>query len=395
MLLIDKKQVAPADIQKVLGVKFDFDKLMKKPLFEINPALVIADPANGLGATKVRQGMEFPAYFRVKLRDGKNVEIRYCTNRTPDLKTHGQTEVYTPKKVYFEGKAEFLNDDQDKAIYYFLHFYNKNSPFREPGLPFEGKPFEYEFQDDVAKADASIAKIVLRTKATQHAMSLAGEQLFIIAKGMRIEGVHEMEEGAVRAKLMEYADAKPQDYLDKANSQVNHIEGLIYDAIDKNIFVIDSGSGVKRWKWAMGSKEGEIIAEFSNNVPDLRRALITHIQQSPGVVNEFLPVLIDTTRLLKAKTNIKSELENVDIMGMLKDADVEHGTVDEPVELDETLTDGVITVLPTNFKEAQDFLGAQGCGKSPALAKQLMDGITAKEITLDNIYEFIYGNKKP
>lgn len=394
MLLIDKKQVSPDDVQKALGVKFDMAKLMKKPLFEINPALVVADPANGLGATKVRQGMEFPAYFRVKLRDGRNVEIRYCTNRTPDLKTHGQTEVYTPKKVYFEGKAEFLSDDQDKAIYYFLHFYNKNSPFREKGLPFEGKPFEYEFQDDVAKADAAIAKIVLRTKATQHAMSLQGEELIIIAKGMRIEGAHELEPSAVRARLMEYADAKPQEYLDKANSQVNHIEGLIYDAIDKNIFVIDSGSGVKRWKWAMGSKEGEVIAEFSNNVPDLRRALITHIQQTPGAITEFLPVLIDTTRLVKAKTNIAKELVDVDVLNMLKDADIEHGTVDEPEELDETLTGGAVTTLPTNFKEAQNLLGQQGCGRSPALAKELMDGITANEITLDNIDDFIYGNKK-
>lgn len=428
MLLVNKKQVSVKEIERLLGVTIPLDKILKKPLFEINPALIKADPDNGLGAVKVRQGMEFPAWFRTRLKSGENVEIRYCTNRTPDVKTHGQTEIFAPKKVPFEGKAEFVRED-DLAVYYYLHFYNEASPFRGSGMEFEGKPFEYAFQNDEAKANAQIAFIELRSKATQHAMTLEGEEMLIIAKGLRngnaraIEGVEAMEPQTVRAHLMQYADAKPKDYLEQANSQVNHIEGLIFDAMDKDVFVLETGGSVNRWIWARGVKKGELIVELAKNSPDHRQALITHIQQTPGVINQFLPVLLETRKAVAAESNINKELAGVDIMGMIRqssaqpvpaapapapvvppvvpyvppvlpidndedelDIDNEFEEVPEPiVNADWGHVPPPVDDLPRNFNDAKAYLGEKIGKKTPALASQLFKGVEDGTITPANV----------
>lgn len=411
MLLIEKKQVSVKDIEKLLGVSIPLDKLLKKPLFEINPANLVKDPDNGPGAVKCRQGIDFPASFRVRLKNGTDVEIRYCTNRTPDLKTHGQTEIYTPKKLPFDGKAEYLSDDQDKAVYYYLHFFNKQSPFRNEGMPFYDKPYEFEFQDDQAKATVQIAAIQLRSKAVAHAASLEGEELLIIAKGMRVVGVHGMDDLMVKAKLMEYAERSPKEYIDKANSQVNHIEGLILDAIDKGVFELVQNSSGKTWKWAMGNKKDQVIVELSNNVQNTPQALITHIQQTPGVVNEFLPSLLDARLQMAAKKNINHELQGVNVLDMVKQSqktesaydgptqpsmlDNFDSSEDEPLDLDDFEQPEVqLGTLPETFKEAQDLLGQKGCSKAPSLAKELMTGIENKTITAENIEDFFVENKK-
>lgn len=436
MLLVNKKQIATKDVGKELGIYIPLDKLLKKPLFEINPALILNDSrANGPGATRVRQGMEFPAEFRVRLKNGEDVEIRYCRNRTPNVKTHGQTEIYTPKKLPFEGKAEFLNDDADKAIYYYLHFFNRQSPFRDEGYPFHNKPWDYEFQDDLEKANLLIAGITLRRKAEAHADSLQGEEMIIIAKGMRIEGIHGLDPVMIKAKLMQYAHDFPKEYLEKSGSTVNHMEGLIRDAMDSNILVMQSTSNSKRWVWDKGPKEGQVIVELSNTIPDFRQALITHIQQTPNAVNEFLPTLINTRTLIAAKSSINSQLQGVDVLGMLKQAkqhqvdDIKEKVFSDMVAggigITRTDTEGVhyvdpmseegsdilnkseeqddqhsgdytgpiITALPATFKDAQAFLGEHIGKKTPALAKKFLEDITNGEIRLDNIHEALEGLK--
>lgn len=402
MLLVDKKQYTPQQIEKVLGITIPLDKILKKPLFEINPANLVNDSRNnGPGAVRVRQGMEFPAVFRVKLSDGNTVEIRYCTNRTPDVKTHGQTEIYTPKKVPFEGKAEFLNDEQDKAVFYYLHFYNRQSPFRGEGFQYEGKPYEYEFQDDIAKANIAIAAIELRSKATYHASQLQGEELLIVAKGMRIDGANELEPEMVRARLMQFADAQPQKYLDMSASTVNHIEGLILDAIDKHILIMDNSAGVKRWRWAVGERKDEVIVELPNSVPNHKEALITHIQQMPGVVNTFIPLLMNARVQLLAKNNITEKAKEVNIMDLLKQESHNAGTSEENereysdwADANTTNHDDVIYRLPATREEASELLGSRGASKAPMTIKQLLDGIKDGTINLENIAVFIAANQK-
>lgn len=407
MLLINKTQVTIGDIEKKLGIRLPVDKILKKPLYEINPALVIPDHHNnGAGAVKCRQGIEFPAYFRVKLKNGEDVEIRYCTNRTPDRTTHGQTEVFSPRKVAFEGKAEFIGDEADKAVYYYLHFYNRQSPFRNTGYQYAGKPFEYEFQDNEAKADASIAMIRLRTEATTHALKLDGEELMIIAKGMKLEGVHGMEPREVKATLMQFADSNPKLYMEKAQSQVNHIIGLIYDAIDKDIFKLENYGGINRWRWALGAKKDELIVELSSNVRDLKEALIMHIQQTPGVVNEFLPVLLNTRLSVAAQNNISQELDGVDVLSMMKGAAAEHaeeGNYEFNDNFDDNENNGTDgddfdsgneeLPLPTEFKQCSPYIKSILGTGDPKLAGKLWNAIKAKEVDELNVGDFLIGIK--
>lgn len=414
MLLINKKQVTISGIEKALNIRIPVDKILKKPLYEINPALVVPDHHNnGAGAVKVRQGIEFPAYFRVKLKTGEDVEIRYCTNRTPDKTTHGQTEVFSPRKVSFEGKAEFIGDEEDKAVYYYLHFYNRQSPFRNKGYQYEGKPFEYEFQDNEAKADAAIAMIKLRTEATTHALNLDGENLMIIAKGMKIDGVHGMEPREVKATLMQFADSNPKLYLEKAQSQVNHIVGLIYDAIDKDIFVLENYGGIHRWRWAVGAKKDELIVELSSNVRDFKEALITHIQQTPGVVNEFLPVLLNARLAVAAQNNITNELQGVNILDMVKGAaetnapmesvtpaansytqpdefiDEEGGNDIDKGGEEEFSDEEAGLPFPTEFKHCSPYIKSIIGTGDPKLAGKLWNAIKAKEVDELNVGDFI------
>lgn len=398
MILVNKKVIERSQLEKVLGIRIPFDKIIKKPLYEINPELIKKDPANGPGATKHRNAMQFPAMFHTTLKDGSNAEIRYCTNATPDPKFMGQTQKYTPKYVDFDDKAEFIPDDADKAVYFWLHFFNKQSPFRKPAVP-----FEYELVDDEGKANDLIAAITLRSKATTHASQLSGEEMRIIAKGMNIAGVKNMDELMIRAQLMQFANDKPAEYLSKAQSQVNHIEGLIRDAIDKEIFVLESIYNAKRWKWGMGVKAGSFIVELSSSIQDESQALITHISQH---INEFLPVLIDTAKTINAKSNLAKQAENIDVFAMLKQDQVltSNTANPEPFEFNADKLEDELTgfkeeedsdeipefaedfdPLPTSFDEAKQYLGRKIGKKTPSLASQLIRGIEDGSITEKNI----------
>lgn len=384
MILINKEQTKIEHLAKRLGgIDLPIDKIFKKPLFEINPALVVADPANGPGATKVRQSMEFPAVFRAQLKSGEDVEIRYCTNRQPDPKFMGQTEKFAPRMVEFEGKAEFIADDKDKAVYFWLHFYNKTSPFRQ-----EGVPYEYALVDDDARATELIAGITLRSKATAYAAGLSGSEMIIIAKGMKIPGASTMEPLMVKAQLMQYASDKPAEFLNKAESQVNHIEGLIRDSIDKGIFILENVFNSKRWRWGMGVKKGEVIVEMSASVPDEPQALITHISQN---IQEFLPVLIDTAKTINARVNLENKLDNIDVFAQLRgntpavnDQEPEKEVTNSNDQTDLDSGDDQ-EELPTSFAECQAYLYTKIGKKTPALASQLNKGIEAGTITKDNI----------
>lgn len=417
MILINKTAVEVQDLNKTLGIKIPLDILKKKPLFEINPALIFKDPANGPLATKNRNMMEFPCYFNATTKGGKSVEIRYCTNRTPDPKFMGQTEKYSPRVVEFDGKAEFISDDLDKAVYFWLHFFNKTSPFRKAGLP-----HEYELVDDNARATTLIESITLRSKATAHASELSGDALRITAKGMKIAGADKMDDLSIKAQLMQYASDKPAEYLNKAESQVNHIEGLIRDSIDKGIFIVENVFNSKRWRWAQGVKQGEVIIEMSTSVSDDAQALITHISQN---ITEFLPVLINTAKTVNAKTNLEKNLEGINVFDMLKGEDGkgnshtpvgsqfgnkttvdsfdsltdEHNLEEIQRQIDEQNNESndfdedndgnsqndLLDGLPTNYKEAQEYLGEKIGKKTPALASELNTGITNGTINNDNI----------
>lgn len=376
MILVNKKPVNLSELGNALGIELPLALIKKKPLFEINPALVIKDPANGPNATKCRQAMEFPCAFNTQFKNGDALEIRYCLTRTPDAKTHGATEKYTPRVCEFEGRAEYITDDLDKAVFFWLHFYNKTSPFRKPD-----QPFEYELVDDETKAKALIEALTLRGKAATHAAGLHGEQLLIIAKGMGLQSVNSTDPMMVKAQLMQFASDQPAEYLHKAESNVTHINGLIVDAIDKGIFLMDNQFNAKRWRWGEGVRKGELLVEFSNNVPDHNQALITHVSQH---IQEILPVLMETVKSFNGKKNVEAAAENIDVFAGLglseaaKDVKTEGGDNSSGVNT-------TPMALPQTYSEAGIFLFEKTGSKAPVYIKKLENGVKDGSITLENV----------
>lgn len=387
MILVNKKQVNLNDLGKALGIEIPLDLIKKKPLYEINPALVIKDPANGPMATKCRQAMEFPCVFNTTLKNGEAVEIRYCLTRTPDPKTHGSTEKYSPRVCEFEGRAEFVKDDLDKAVFFWVHFYNKTSPFRQVG-----QPFEYELVDDDAKARELIEHLTLRGRAATHASALQGEQLMIIAKGMGIPGVQSMEPMMVKAQLMQFASDQPAEYLVKAESNVTHVKGLIVDSIDKGIFVLDNQFNVKRWRWGEGVRKGELLVEISNNVPDHNEALVTHISQH---IQDILPVLMETAKNVNGSKSLEAGAKDIDVMAGLglKDDEQPDGKEGEQ-NAGHNKVNTTPMALPSNYAEASTFLFAKIGSKAPIFIKKLELGVKDGSVTMENVDTFLATLKK-
>lgn len=411
MLFINKKEVKASDVGKIIGYHVPLDKIKKKPLFEINPALMSKDPANGAGAIKCRQSMEFPAVFFTKSKTGETLEIRYATTSTPDMKTLGQSNKYSPRMVEFDGKAEFIGDDLDKAVYYWLHFYNEGSPFRAAGIP-----FDYSLVDDDAKANKLISELTLKGKATSHAAALNEDEMILIAKGMKIPGASSMELLMVRAQLMQYASNSPAQYLAAAQSTVNQVKGLIYDSIDKLIFVCENTHNIKRWKWGKGPKEGQLIFEMSSTVQDENEALINHISQSPGAVNEIIPILIGTVNTLKGNTKQAENFAGIDVFAQLNlkgasepgvivpileqappfenppaDDEVDEDYDETPPTDEERLNAlaGIYLPLPKDFEESKEYLMKHIGNKKAPLTSRLNKGVADGSITLENIEEVL------
>jgi len=377
MILIDKEQVTHDKIARALGIELDIDKIVKRPVFDIAPHRLIKDPANGPNAKRSRKGVDFPAFFNFRNKSGKTVEIRYATGRTPNPATDGRTELFAPRMLAFEGESELIADDPDKALFFFLHFYNASSPCRPEGAKL---PIEWEYVDNIKKANDRIALIGKKREAMLLADTLEGDALLIVAKGLRIHGVSAMDELAVKAEVLEFAMNKPEEFVSKANSQVNQIEGLIIDAIDKQIFVMADEYGQKSWRWGMGTNEGETIVQFAAGIKDAQQSLISHIQQD---INKYLPVLINMAKTVNIKKNAEKQLENVDILSHFKSE--KPAQEDAGVKQDENGRFGERPEFPTDFLTSKSFVFYMTGKKTVATCAALNNAIQAGEVTPENI----------
>lgn len=378
MILVDKEEVGLEELSQKLGITIPLDKIRKKPVFEIDPSKIVRDIANGPNATRSRAGIDFHSYFRWKNKQGKNVEIRFCTNRNPNPDTEGRTEIFSPKYVHFDGEAVWLNEDETEAVFFWLHFYNKTSPCRTTS-----QPVEYDFVDDAAKAEKKIEGIQSKRKAMLFADTLEGDALVIVAKGLRIVGANSMDERTLKAEVLEYALNKPDEFLKKGNSQVNQIEGLIIDAVDKEIFTKSSEYGTKTWKWNKGVHKGDLIVELSATGKDDVQALITHIQAD---INKFLPVLIDISKTVNATANAEKALAGVDILKQFG-----HKNVDEVIKVDDAPPPEA-PVFPTDFNSAKEYVFYKTGKKTVSVCAALNKAIQAEEVSPENIDDWFTEN---
>lgn len=378
MILIDKLQVTHDKIARTLGIDLDYEKIIKRPVFDIIASRLIKDPANGPNAKRSRKGVDFPSHFVFRDEKGKSMEIRYATGRTPNPATEGRTELFAPRMLSFEGESELIADDPDKALFFFLHFYNSVSPCRSTTTR---QPVEWEYVDNVARANARIANIGKKREAMLLADTLEGDALMIVAKGLRIHGVSAMDELAVKAEILEYAIQKPEEFLSKANSQVNQIEGLIIDAIDKGIFVMGDEYGQKSWRWAKGTHEGETIVQFAEGQKDANTSLINHIQQD---INKYLPVLINISKTINIKKNAEKQLANIDILAQFQ-PEKKAAAEDTAPKADDNGRYGQRPEFPKDFNGSKAFVYYMTGKKHPKVCSALNIEVQARKVTAENI----------
>ena len=379
MILIDGQQVSLHELQQKLGIKIPVEKIIKKPVFEINQALKIRDPANGPNAYRVRPGYDFPAKFNYRTKSGRTHEIRYADQMpVPKESTEGRTFTYSPRMLAFEGEMEYVNTDEDKAIFFYLYPVCKDSPCRT-----NKSPYEWHFVDDEAKANARIESIEKKREAMRFVDTLHGQALFIIAKSLRIPGAHRMDERSVLAEVSDYAMSKPEEFLKRADSQVAQIEGLIIDAIDRGIFVMEKVYNMKQWKWGAGTNKGALIVELSENVQDEAEALITHIQS--GNLTLMLPQLIEISKNINAKDNAANQLADVNILG-------EFGIAKPAEEQEEDSVQIERPEFPTDMAGARDWLKYKTGKKPSSESSKLWKAVQAGDVTAENIDEWFKEN---
>lgn len=251
------------------------DKLRKAPVFEINPIYKVPDKLNG--GFKVPVGNSFDAvFFGRNRKTGHTDELRFVLSKTASRVGDKLIDVYDPKKVVFRGDA-VLKTDIEEAIYFWLHPKNKTSPFRSPKTT---KPWRYIFVDNEAVANQVIESIRILTEALNHAGSLSGRTKVIMAKGLNIQSVENMEPYQLTAALLNKAKENPALYMEKVAKNDTLFDGMIQDAIDKNMFISKDTSGLKSWFWNAGPNNGEKIVDVTGGVQDPAVVLFNFIREN-------------------------------------------------------------------------------------------------------------------
>lgn len=343
MIIINGEAKSPAEVEKMYGVPLD--KMRKSSEFAINEIMKGYD----LGSRQKRTfgGVRFPASFTTEDKDGRSIEIIYAKSKTKSKDKDGRfTDVYSPKKVGFSGDIH-IPDSIDLSIYTWLNPKCKQSPFRREDSPL---PFTYEFVDKADRASVSIKRGDVMLEALQHAKSVTGVDLKMIAKGLNIENVDGKDELEIQADLSNLAMQNPADYLKKIGTQVTQLNGRIIDAIDKGIFVLKNTFGINKWEWNAGKNKGSMICEVTNSTVSTQDFLITHIKN--GNINSFY------SEIINLQTNVEADMKAEAFMSQLpKEAVIEKPLVEIP-DFDEDK-------LPANFQEAVVYLTARD-GKRPS-----------------------------
>lgn len=303
MLFLDKEQVTAQELAEKFVI--DIAKVEKAPVFEINPNRKVPDPLNRTHKTPYGKGL-MAVFYAKDPKTNKTHEIRFATSVNPERVGDKIIDKYEPRKVNFKGSAD-LKVDIDEAIYFYLHPQHKKSPFRRADAV---KPWYYDFIDNTARAEDEMKALTAEIDAMNHVNKLSATRLTILAKGMKIQGVDHKEPIIVRAELMRIAKADPITYLNKAERQATLFDGMIQDAIDKDVFHLSNVSGIRRWTWNAGPRIDEVIVDVVNITQDPTQVLFNHIKQN---INEYFNDLQNVTTTLRSQQISENFLENQDM----------------------------------------------------------------------------------
>lgn len=374
MLLINGEIITRTDLCNKFNV--NIDKILKRPEFEgTNGWMDLANP----GKKRYPAGSNHLARFFVT--DGElPIEIRYCETRRKDPKD-SDLWIYHPVRIDMPGAGEQFSGREDLAVFWFFHPVSGLSPFHKKG----DKP-KFEFIDTTARADKRINDLDALGEAILHAKTIKGEDAMILAKGLGIQGLQFREEREITAELMDFAMKNPSMYLQKKDQRITMIEGQIEHFCDKDIFKVNSmpGSDVRRWTWTAGQRSGETILDIYNVTVNAREALKNHILND---LNNYIFLLNNMNDSVSAREKAIRDLDTI--------PDVKTGEQIGNALPAHLAKIGSAGLLPTNFNEAESYLLVKtGRNQSKQKSAALYKGVNAKEITDENIEQWIEENCK-
>lgn len=402
MILINGKTRTNDELIATFGLPGD--KIKKNCEFWINEELKGFD----LGSRKKRNTLprKFPASFTAEDKEGNTIEVRYAQRKSQvrDKVTRQLIDIYSPKKVQTNGDITMC-DKLDIAIFLYLHPKHKNSPFRNQGETI----WTYAFHDKTAAATAEIAKGDVMRQALNHAAEASGKDLKIMAKGLGITAVDEMDLQEIRAALTSKAMSDPAGYIQKVGKQGTKMEGRILDAIDKNMVKLDESYGTPKWLWNGGPNRGQLICEVTNLSITPRQFLINFVKANLDRFYSDIVAIQETADADEVAEAFLSKQNQAPVV-YVEDLEDENEDKDETFEFfqsedkdvvstedfpeaEDIVDDDDVEPLPHDFKSSQAFiLKARGKNASPKQAKQLWDAVEDGTVTHKNVGAWIKEN---
>lgn len=276
-LYVDDVNVGVKELYAVLDIDPKSIPGRLERIFEINPDRVRKDE-HGNDKTPRRLGL--PTRFNVySKKEGKVVTIRYAENTTQTSRKGYVETIYKPAQLYINGREEMVSDDI-AYVFMYIHPDCFNSPFR----PLDAG-FRYVFKD----AEAAAKRDLLKDEQEIRAMSLilgdnaySMTELRQIAKGMNVPSVDRLSDYEVKNELKKKAKENPNKFFDDARSNSIVFNGLIQDAVDKQIITLSTANGYKRWYFQ--NNEVCVIPSGANEMEALRKAIVEHMDYIPEII---------------------------------------------------------------------------------------------------------------
>jgi len=300
MLFENRKQVSAEELMLKYASKEDYNKLVKKPSFEVEKSRRRVDNING-GLIKVPKASGMRSHFMATdPKTGLKTEIRYADSSNPKIVGDRVIDQFEPRYVNTTGATFAFQNNIDLGVFIYLNPNNALSPLKTKN----GKA-KYEFIDTKKRSQAKIASIDALTDALSHAKNLNEERLVILAKGLGIKGVDKKDPSDVRADVMEYASKYPKAYNEKSNTELTYIDGRITNLIDKGVVKLQTIGNVRRWSWVSGEREGEHILDIQNVTQDAKQALKNYFFSD---INKHMNILTSITNDLSAMEKAERDL---------------------------------------------------------------------------------------
>lgn len=403
MILVDNVQKTPAELADMFGIPLK--QIKEYTEFVFNENLKGYD----LGSRKKRdaQPQRFPASFYSDDKNGISREIKYAASKANVKDKDGKVrEVYSPKKVQIEGDTTVVTK-LDLAIYFYLYPSNKQSPFRTETSAI----WTYSFVDRQSIAKETIGRGDDMLNALQHAKKATGKDLKVLAKGMGLDGVDDMSELQIQAALSNLALVDPKAYLTKVGKQTTKMEGIVIDAVDKNVFKLDSSLGSLKWLWDAGNDKGQLVCEVTNSAITPQRFLINHVMSNLDVFYSKLLNLSQETGIYdKAEQflknmNAKEEVEE-EVETSLQVVEYEEENFDDEVdekfevipgskpEFNLNIPDTIAPDFPTDFKSAMVYLNhyKEEGGAANVHGSKLLKAINEEDLQPSDIRDWVKEN---